>query len=202
MGIQKVKISDLVYAGYNPRRMSEHDFEALKNSIKEFGLVEPIVVNKDLTIIGGHQRARACQELGLTEVDTIQVDLTKEKEKLLNLALNKIVGEWEEKKLASLISTLNEAIPDNINLTGFDDKDLNRLLTEAQLFSEDFGELKETELATPKEAIDRGERVPLTFWAETQEEYNIIHDYFKTNRKDNLDTKKLIDLINKNGEAL
>lgn len=161
--IKMVLIKSLSFAEYNPRQMSAQDFEALKRSITEFGLVEPIVVNKDNTIVGGHQRVRACQELGWVEIPVVYVNLTKDKEKLLNLALNKIVGEWEEKKLATLISSLNEKIPDNIDLTGFGEQDLNRLLTEAQLFGEEMTEFEPTHVSEPAEAIKRGERVALTF---------------------------------------
>lgn len=59
MEIKNIKIKDLKKAEYNPRTMSDEEIEKLKNSIKEFGLVEPVVVNKDLTIIGGHQRVEA-----------------------------------------------------------------------------------------------------------------------------------------------
>src|SRR3990167_37994 len=99
MEIVQVEISKLKFAEYNPRQISEKDFEALKNSIEEFGFVEPVVVNKDFTIIGGHMLVRAGASIGLKQVPCYFVDLDKNKEKVLNIALNKISGEWDFDKL-------------------------------------------------------------------------------------------------------
>lgn len=77
-----------------------------KNSITEFGYVEPIIVNSDMTIIGGHQRATVLQTLGYDEIDCIVIEIDKTKEKALNIALNKITGEWNQELLADLIEDL------------------------------------------------------------------------------------------------
>lgn len=95
MEIQQVKIKDLKNAEYNPRKISDFDLKALKNSIKEFGFVEPVVANKNNQVIGGHQRVKAAQALGIESVPVFYIDLPAEKEKILNLALNRIHGDWD-----------------------------------------------------------------------------------------------------------
>ena len=96
MEIRKIEINELIPATYNPRKdlkSSDEEYQKIKRSILEFGFVSPLVVNKDMTVIGGHQRLKVLQELGYTEVECIIVDLDKTKEKALNIALNKISGE-------------------------------------------------------------------------------------------------------------
>lgn len=124
MDIFNIPTKELKAAIYNPREISEHDFESLKKSIKEFGLVEPIVVNKDKEIIGGHMRVKAAESLGITEVPCIMVDLTPEKAKLLNLALNRISGKWDVQKLGELIVDLNTQGVD-LSLSGFEGWEIN-----------------------------------------------------------------------------
>ena len=86
MQFQSYKIADLIPASYNPRKKlkpGDKEYEKIKNSIKEFGYVEPIIINSDMTIIGGHQRATVLADLGYTEVECIVVDIDKTKEKAL-----------------------------------------------------------------------------------------------------------------------
>lgn len=116
------------FAPYNPRRLSEQQFEALQRSIDEFGFVEPVVVNtKTNMIVGGHQRVRAAKALGLTEVPVFTVELSGPQEKALNVALNRISGDWDSVALIELLEGLDESMRD---LTGFDDKELDRLLND------------------------------------------------------------------------
>ena len=112
MLFQKYKIADLIPASYNPRKKlkpGDKEYEKIKNSITEFGYVEPIIINSDMTIIGGHQRATVLSDLGYTEVECIVVDIDKTKEKALNIALNKITGEWNKELLADLIKDLEDS---------------------------------------------------------------------------------------------
>jgi len=91
--IQKIAINKLIPATYNPRKdlkPNDPEYQKIKKSILEFGFVSPLVVNKDMTVIGGHQRLKVLQELGFESVECIIVDLDKTKEKALNVALNKI----------------------------------------------------------------------------------------------------------------
>ena len=108
MEFRKLRIKDLVPASYNPRKKLKPGIRNLKNknSITEFGYVEPIIVNSDMTIIDGHQRATVLQTLGYDEIDCIVIEIDKTKEKALNIALNKITGEWNQELLADLIEDL------------------------------------------------------------------------------------------------
>jgi len=94
------KIEELIGAEYNPRVISEEELSILQNSIQRFGIVEPILVNinsqrKDI-IISGHQRLKACISLGMKNVPTIELDLTLEKEKELNVRMNKSGGKFDK----------------------------------------------------------------------------------------------------------
>lgn len=135
MEIKKVNISELIPAVYNPRielQKEDKEYQNLKNSIQKFGYVEPIIVNKVTnTIVGGHQRLNVLKDLGYTDIDVIYVELDKENEKLLNIALNKIDGFWDNEKLSNLLKDL-KATNDNIDLslTGFDTHELDTLLTD------------------------------------------------------------------------
>lgn len=124
-------ISELKPAEYNPRkrlRPGEKEYESLKHSIETFGYVDPIIVNKDGTVIGGHQRLFVLTDLGYLEADVAVVDLNKNDEKALNIALNKISGEWDEEKLAAIFSELKLDGYDT-NRTGFDDIEIKHALS-------------------------------------------------------------------------
>lgn len=99
MDIIYVPIKDLSPASYNPRQIKENDFKHLKDGLNEFDFVEPIVVNSNKdrknTIIGGHQRIKAAEALGLKTVPVFYIDLTEDKERKLNIKLNKNTGDWD-----------------------------------------------------------------------------------------------------------
>jgi len=101
MKITKVKISELKQAEYNPRRLTKKQYEDLKASLEKFGLVDPIIINSDNTVIGGHQRLKIVRELGGSEVPTVRVNLSKEDERELNIRLNKNTGEFDLDILAN-----------------------------------------------------------------------------------------------------
>jgi hypothetical protein len=206
MEIINHKIKNLKPAEYNPRFMSEEDLEKLKNSVKEFGMVEPIVVNKDLTVIGGHQRIKAVEMLGWEEIPCIMVDLDKRREKLLNLALNRIVGSWDEGKLTKLIREIRD-YPE-IKLSGLSDAELEMLGVQYDLiFGEDVQDLENEE--TIKRMFDLNMRVPIdverpqvmkrenkvAFYTEDLNDWKKIKEHFQTDKKSELDTKRLLDLI-------
>jgi len=132
MEFKKINISDLKHAEYNPRKdlkPGDKEFEKIKNSINEFGYCDPIILNSDLTIVGGHQRAKVLKELGYTEIDCVIIDVDKTKEKALNVALNKISGEWDFESLAKLLDDLKTEDYD-IELSGFDMKEAEKLWDE------------------------------------------------------------------------
>ena len=120
-----VPIENLKFADYNPRTLSQHQFESLQRSINEWGFVEPVVVNsRNMTIVGGHQRVRAAKALEFVTIPTIYVNLDAKKERALNVALNKISGDWDDQLLAELLDTFDEEL---IGLTGFTDAELEKL---------------------------------------------------------------------------
>ena len=125
MEIVKVDINELISPEYNPRQITDDEMGKLKNSINEFGYVAPIIVNKyNNHIIGGNQRYEALKSLGYTDVDVVFVDEPDlNREKALNIALNKISGEWDFVKLADIIDDF-ELNDFNISLTGFDKPEL------------------------------------------------------------------------------
>lgn len=138
-------ITSLIPAPYNPRKIDDMEMMKLRRSIETFGFVEPVVVNKDMTIIGGHQRVKAAQAMGMTEVPCVMVDLPKDKEKALNLALNKISGEWDEAKLVELLKQLDDA---GRVLSGFDEREIEKALRVAIEGQEDG-----YDTTPPKEAV-------------------------------------------------
>lgn len=111
-------------APYNPRRISEHDLGALRRSLRAFGVVEPIVVNQRTGhIVGGHQRVVAARAEGLAELPVVHVDLDEAGERQLNLALNRISGQWDQEKLAALLGELRAGGAD-LKLTGFTEAEI------------------------------------------------------------------------------
>lgn len=131
MEIQTVDVSKIKYAPYNPRKISPETLEKLKQSIETFGYVEPIIVNKrTMHVVGGNQRLKALKELGAKEVEAVIVDLDEKKEKALNVALNKITGEWDFEKLEELISELS-SFDFDLAITGFDPEELDYLFKDS-----------------------------------------------------------------------
>jgi ParB-like chromosome segregation protein Spo0J len=130
--VNKIPISQLKPAKYNPRKdlqPGDPEYEKLKRSMQEFGYVEPIVWNKRTgNIVGGHQRYKVLLDMGMREVDCVVVDLDETKEKALNLALNKIKGEWNVELLKDILLELDTGDFD-IEFTGFDYDELEEMMT-------------------------------------------------------------------------
>jgi len=124
MQIEKRNIEDLKFYPGNPRNISKEMLDKLRQSLREFGFVDPLVINKDNEVIGGNQRLKAAKAEGIKEVPVVVVDLPKNKEKALNLALNKITGEWDEELLKNFIEDLDV---EDIELAGFNDEELTEL---------------------------------------------------------------------------
>ena len=115
-------------APYNPRKISPHDFSSLRLSLSKFGAVEPVVVNvRTNRLVGGHQRLKAADAEGLSTFPAVEVDLSETEERQLNIALNRIAGEWDEEKLIAVLDEI-EAADGDLALTGFDDAELVELL--------------------------------------------------------------------------
>ena len=129
--LKTLPVSVLKPAEYNPRKKlkpSDKEYKKIKASIEEFGFADPLVVNADMTIIGGHQRLTVAIDLGYTEVPCAVVDVDKDREKALNVALNKITGQWDDQLLADLLRDLDTA-QFNTDLTGFDRSEIENLFS-------------------------------------------------------------------------
>ena len=114
-------------AAYNPRKISDHDLDALRRSLRFFGAVEPVVVNtRTDRIVGGHQRVRAAELEGIEALPVVFVDLDEPSERQLNVALNRVHGEWDREKLEAVVRELEQAGAD-LELTGFAEKELSEL---------------------------------------------------------------------------
>ena len=130
MIIEKKNTADLLPADYNPRKdlkPGDAEYEKLKRSIEQFGYVEPVIWNQTTgRVVGGHQRLKVLMDMGMTEVDCVVVAMDEDKEKALNIALNKISGDWDKDKLALLIADLQGADFD-VSLTGFEPAEIDAL---------------------------------------------------------------------------
>lgn len=130
MKMETRNLANLRPAEYNPRvqlQPADPEYQNIKRSIETFGYVDPIIVNQDGTIIGGHQRYNVMKDLGYTEAQVVVVDLDKNNEKALNIALNKITGEWDEIKLKDLLLDLDLNDYD-LTATGFSSKEVEDLV--------------------------------------------------------------------------
>ena len=184
---EKISINDITPSEYNPRIITQKDKEILKNSLTEFGLVDPIIVNlKNNTIIGGHQRYYILKELGVTELFLVrQGDIgwiflqeelsipSDDYEKALNISLNQQAGQWNYEKLYSILDNFNE-INFDTDLTGFDYISSNTSTDDffdEDTFSYDFDESVEEE-----EIIIKKQTRRLKIGT-----YSIVLDLFKFN---------------------
>ena len=156
--IQKERkaISDLKPAKYNPRKRltpDDDEYKKLKKSIETFGYVDPIIINADGTVIGGHQRLYVLRDLGYQYVDVAVVNLTKTEEKSLNLALNKIAGHWDDEKLAQVFAELNIDGCD-LSATGFNQDEISDILKDIKL--------NQIDLENADEVIHKEPECPVT----------------------------------------
>ena len=129
--LKMLPVSVLKPAEYNPRKKlkkGDKEYKKIENRIKVFGFADPLVVNADMTIIGGHQRLTVAIDLGYTEVPCAVVDVDKTREKALNIALNKITGAWDDQMLADLLKDL-ENVNFNLDFTGFEAPEIGQLFS-------------------------------------------------------------------------
>ena len=149
MKISKMKLADLKAAYYNPRidlKPGMEEYEKLKQSILEFGFVDPPIFNIQTgNLVGGHQRVAVARDLGLfDEIEVSIVDLHIEKEKALSLALNKISGRWDDEALAALLAELEI---EQISLGGFDQEEADQLIKSFnEIPGDELGDFKNTEI--------------------------------------------------------
>ena len=196
MELKKIKLTEIKPADYNPRKISDEDFQKLKNSIRTFGLTDPIIVNlKNNTIIGGHQRYDVLVDILLEEdnlaekeydliekgdigfvFDVENLTLKNEDyEKALNIALNKISGEWDTVKLNSLVEELK--IKDfDLELTGFDDIELEEISLMNEIFDnvQDVDDLNEDDFLFEEDDFDLNYTIRFNSKKEEQQFYEFL----------------------------
>lgn len=148
MNIQTIPATKLMAAKYNPRKdlkPGDVEYEKLRRSIEEFGYVEPVIWNERTgNIVGGHQRYKVLTSLGYTEIECVVLNIDEQREKALNVALNKISGEFDIPLLTDLLRDLNEDGFD-VSLTGFDATEMEDLFK-----SKTSGKVKEDNFDTDK----------------------------------------------------
>ena len=174
MQIERKRISDLNRATYNPRIdliPGDPEYESLRRSINTYGMLIPVVWNKQTNnVVGGHQRLTVLENEGETEVDVSVVDLDPMQERQLNIALNKIEGGWDEEKLGALLAELGE----DATLTGFNQQEIDSLTNDIDSLID--GETVGEELR----AIEELFIVSLTFDKADQEELKaFVKDFGK-----------------------
>lgn len=134
MEIRKMELDWLHPADYNPRvdlQPGDPEYESLKKSILRFGHVQPVIWNEDTgRVVGGHQSLKVLKDIGRKEVECVIVHIGESEEKALNIALNKINGRWDIDKLSEI---MKELVDEGLEmLTGFCDKEVEKLLEEAE----------------------------------------------------------------------
>ncbi|WP_302490392.1 site-specific DNA-methyltransferase [uncultured Dialister sp.] len=183
MRIEKKNITDLIPADYNPRKdlkPGDKEYEKLKHSIHEFGYVDPLIWNQQTgRLIGGHQRLKVLKDMGIEDVDVVIVDMNEEKEKALNVALNKISGDWDKDKLMLLITDLQGEDFD-VSLTGFDPEELDDLFKDDlkdDVKDDNFDvdkELKKPTMTKPGDLWQLGEHRLLCGDSTKEESYELL----------------------------
>lgn len=160
MEFEVKRIADMNRAAYNPRvdlQPEDEEYQAIERSLKRHGLVQPIVWNRRTnTVISGHQRLTVLEAQGETEVTVSVVDLDDIQEKELNVALNKITGEWDDDKLSVILNELGEEAID----TGFTLPEIDVLRDELKSYFDDVTAPDEEE---PTEEPEESFLLSLTF---------------------------------------
>lgn len=171
MKIEKVNINELISPAYNPRDITPEEMEKLKTSITEFGYIDPLIVNEvNMHIVGGNQRYEALKELGYDEVDVVYVhEEDPNREKALNIALNKISGDWDEVKLNQIFTDMKLAGFDKVNLTGFEEYEIQELSFINDINYDDDFDLSDDDLSEDKEEEIKKEEVTCPYCNETFE---------------------------------
>jgi ParB-like chromosome segregation protein Spo0J len=132
LDIQKIDIEKLNPAKYNPRKdlkPGDPEYEKLKRSINTFGYVEPVIWNKRTgNVVGGHQRLKVLKQQDITEIECVVIDMAEADEKVLNVALNKVSGDWDIPKLTEILEDLDKSMFD-VSLTGFEAAEIEDLFS-------------------------------------------------------------------------
>jgi ParB-like chromosome segregation protein Spo0J len=153
IGIEYAPIARLREWKGNPRLISDEQYRALAESVRKYGVVEPLIVNRDYLIIGGHQRLKVLKNLGIKTVPVVKLSLSRRDFKTLNLALNRISGEWDYEKLAPI---LDELVPlPELKLTGFSPQEANFIVESLRFGEEDHDDREDQVPSLPGKAEAR-----------------------------------------------
>jgi len=187
MEIVNKSISELIEAEYNPRRLTKDQYKQLKDSLLRFGVVDPVLVNinedRKNIIIGGHQRTKVWSDLGNDSIPCVELDLSLEQEKELNVRLNKNTGEFDFDMLANYF---NE---DELIEWGFDSFEFDTQVSEED-FDEEFslpdGEKEPFQQQTYTLADEQAEQIKNAISNIKQsEEYKYIETFGNENSNGN-----------------
>ena len=166
MEIVNIKINDLIAAEYNPRQLTKDQYKHLSDSIKRFGLVDPIIVNKNKDrkniVVGGHQRIRVAKDLKINDIPCVEVDLDYDKERELNVRLNKNMGEFDYDVLANMFD-MDELID-----WGFEEKDILGNIKEEEI---------KAEVEISPELFERHDY--LLFYVDNDFDWQVINEIFE-----------------------
>lgn len=188
MEFEVKRIADMNRAAYNPRvdlQPEDEEYQAIERSLKRHGLVQPIVWNRRTnTVVSGHQRLTVLEAQGETEVTVSVVDLDDIQEKELNVALNKITGEWDDDKLSVILNELGEEATD----TGFTLPEIDVLRDELKSYFDDVTAPDEEE---PTEEPEESFLLSLTFDAADEKP---LKAYIKEHSEDAV-VKIIVDTV-------
>lgn len=226
MNIIEIDINKLIFPKYNPRKKlkpEDKEYKKIKKSIEEFGYTDLVIINKDNTIISGNQRTQVLMDMGYKKIKVVQIDIDKTKEKALNIALNKITGEWDYALLGDLLLDLDTQNYD-LEITGFDLDEIEDILApigeEKEVIEDDFDctppeepkakygdiyQLGNHRLmcgdSTKEEDVEKlmnGNKADMVF---TDPPYNVAFNgrsgNFEVIKNDNLEQKDFLEFINK-----
>lgn len=203
MNIQKISINNLIEADYNPRKNLQPDdeeYKKIKKSIEKFGYVEPVIVNtkdKILKIISGHQRIKVLKDLGYKEINCVLVNLNDSDEKTLNVALNKISGEWDNEKLQAVLKELKDFDQDQFFLTGFNDNEFQKLEMEFSQ-NQSINKSASNDNFNESEAKEEAEKNLITkpgYFYQLGNHHLLCGDSFKADDRNKLINNKLFDML-------
>lgn len=137
--MQLVPITKLVPYVNNARTHSPEQINKLHSSLREFGFINPVIIDRDYGVIAGHGRILAAKEEGISEVPCVFADhLTEARKKAYIIADNRMAMDagWDEELLRVEIESLQAADFDPL-LTGFDEKELSKLFDDGIVAEED-----------------------------------------------------------------
>ena len=188
--VDKVKKAD-----YNPRKIDKDEFEKLKLSLKEYGCVRPLVINQVTSnLISGHQMLDAAIDLGWKQLPYIITELSMEKEKALNLMMNKVQGDWDYGLLTGMLEDLNQS--SLLDLSGFSSLDLEMI----KGFEENGAVIMDDAIFDP---MKTGQNFELTFKFTNEIEFKKARAFFdntllRWKNKKEPNTHLLSNLVEKN----